>query len=249
MSPVVGNDAEWASGLAERLPSADVHRLAQAAADGVAAVQGLRAKAGSIVLRNACDQLLARLASGEPAYLAGLLEGTAEAVARARRRQRLDVVWTGPETGTGVGRLTAAAIVELIGQAQREVLVVSYATQSEQLIAAALDAATGRGVEVTILAERHEDNPAYKAPGTPFPGLKATRLRWPPSRRPAGGSAMHAKIIVVDDHIALVGSANITSRAMESNLECGILIRGGPLPAAIRSHIAELRAIGCLERL
>jgi phosphatidylserine/phosphatidylglycerophosphate/cardiolipin synthase-like enzyme len=181
--------------------------------------------------------------------LAGLLTGAAEAVARSRRHQHLDVVWTGPETSTGFDRLTAAAIAELIGGANREILIVSYATQSEPSIAAALAGAVARGVEITILAERHEDNPGYSATGLPFPGLRATRLRWPADRRPAGGSALHAKIIVVDDDIALVGSANITSRAMESNLECGILIRGGQAPAAIKSHIAELRSIGCLKRL
>jgi phosphatidylserine/phosphatidylglycerophosphate/cardiolipin synthase-like enzyme len=60
-------------------------------------------------------------------------------------------------------------------------------------------------------------------------------------------NALHAKIIVVDDRIALVGSANLTGRAMEANLECGILIRGGRQPRAISEHIAELRAQGCLQ--
>ena len=60
---------------------------------------------------------------------------------------------------------------------------------------------------------------------------------------------MHAKVIVVDDRVALVGSANLTSRAMETNLECGILIRGGPQPRAIREHVTELRARGKLRRL
>ena len=54
---------------------------------------------------------------------------------------------------------------------------------------------------------------------------------------------------MVDDQVALVGSANLTSRAMESNLECGILIRGGPQPRAIRDHITGLQAAGVLLRL
>jgi cardiolipin synthase A/B len=55
-------------------------------------------------------------------------------------------------------------------------------------------------------------------------------------------AALHAKI-------ALVGSANLTSRAMESNLECGILIRGGPQPRAVRNHITRLHAAGLLCRV
>jgi hypothetical protein len=44
----------------------------------------------------------------------------------------------------------------------------------------------------------------------------------------------------------LITSANLTSRAMETNLECGILIRGGPQPRAIRDHITGLQAHGYL---
>jgi len=70
--------------------------------------------------------------------------------------------------------------------------------------------------------------------------------RRPAAQRPPG-AALHAKVIVVDDRIALVGSANLTGRAMEANLECGILIRGGPQLRAIRDHIAGLRAAGILR--
>jgi len=254
MSPLPGpgptseDNAGWASRVAEHLPAADVNRLANAAAHGPAAVRALRGQAGAAVLRNACDELLAKLSEQNAGYLAGLLAGAAEAIGRARQNQSLHVVWTGPETGSGAGRLTAATVIDLIGQAHREILIVSYATHSEPAIKAALTAAVARGIEITILAERHEDNPGYTATGTPFPGLRALRLRWPASRRPAGAS-LHAKIIVVDDQVALVGSANFTARGMESNLECGFLKRGGPEPRAIRDHIAELQARGDLERL
>ena len=160
----------------------------------------------------------------------------------------MSVVWTGPESGVSSSRLTAAAVIDLINAARSEILLVSYATQTEPSIRAALSAATARSVAVTLLAERHADNPSYTAAGTPFPGLNALRLHWPASSRPSG-AALHAKIIVVDDQVALVGSANLTGRAMESNLECGILIRGGPQPRAIRDHISGLYAAGLLLRL
>ena len=230
------------------MPVADVRRLAEAAAAGEAGARQLRATAGSVILRDACDQLSKRLAYAEPTYLSGLLAGAARAVERARRYQTVSVVWTGPESGVSSSRLTAAAVIDLIGMARAEILLVSYATQTEPSIRAALSAAIARGVAITLLAERHEDNPSYTAAGTPFPGLNALRLHWPASSRPPG-AALHAKIIVVDDQVALVGSANLTSRAMESNLECGILIRGGPQPRAIRDHITELLATGVLERI
>jgi cardiolipin synthase len=240
--------ADWACRLGERLPAADVRRLAEAAALGEPGVRQLRAMAGSVILRDACDQLRRRLAYAEPAYLSGLLAGAVHAVSRARQRQSVSVVWTGPDSGVSSSRLTAAAVIDLINAARSEILLVSYATHTEPSIAAALSAAAARGVAITLLAERHEDNPSYSAIDMPFRGLNALRLRWPASSRPPG-AALHAKIIVVDDQVALVGSANLTGRAMESNLECGILIRGGLQPRAIRDHITGLYAAGLLLRL
>ena len=240
--------ADWACRIAERLPPADVRRLAEAAAGGEPGVRQLRAGTGSVILRDACDQLRHRLSYAEPAYVEGLLIGAVRAVERARRHQSVSVVWTGPESGVSSSRLTAATVIELINAAQSEILLVSYATHTEPSINTALAAALARGVLVTLLAERHQDNPSYTASGMPFPGLGALRLHWPAAARPPGAS-LHAKVIVVDDKVALVGSANLTNRAMESNLECGILIRGGPQPRAIRDHITSLYAAGRLLRL
>jgi cardiolipin synthase A/B len=245
--PLTADPADWASHVAERLPAPDVRRLARAASGGPQAIRRLRAQTAAPVLRDACDQLLTRTA-GEDPYLAGLLDGAVRAVERARQHQSIDVVWTGPDSGITTSRLTAATVTELIGQAHREILLVSYATRTEPAIHAALADAARRGVHITLLAENPADNPAYTAAGVPFPGLPAIRLRWPASKRPPG-AALHAKIIVVDDRIALVTSANLTSRAMEANLECGILIRDGPQPHAIREHLTELRAQGYLKPL
>jgi phosphatidylserine/phosphatidylglycerophosphate/cardiolipin synthase-like enzyme len=176
-----------------------------------------------------------------------LLAGAAVAVSRARHQQSVSVVWTGPESGVTSMRLTAAAVIELIDSARSSILLVSYATQTEPSLRSALATAVARGVEVVLLAERHADNPSYTGLDTPFPSLDALRLHWPASSRPSGAS-LHAKIIVVDDEIALVGSANLTSHAMESNLECGILVHSGPVPEAIRDHITSLHASGTLRR-
>lgn len=235
----VSSVEDWASRLAERLPPDDIRRLAQAARSGGSAVSHLRATAGSAIMRDACDQLVRRLSSDDPAYLSGLLVGAARAVSRARHHQSVSVVWTGPESGVTSSRLTAATIIELIDSARSSILLVSYATRTEPSLLAALSAAVDRGVEVTLLAERHEDNPHYTSAATPFPSVDALRLYWPASSRPPGAS-LHAKVIVVDEAIALVGSANLTSRAMESNLECGILLRGGPVPKAIYAHVMGL---------
>jgi cardiolipin synthase A/B len=247
-SPKHSGDAEWASLIAERLPEEDVLRLAAAAAEGADAVHALRGQVPAAVLREACDQVAALLNGSSPAYIAGLLTGSVTAVRRARVRQSLDVVWTGPESGVVTSRLTAATVIDLVGQARRELLLVSYATQTDPGLASALADATRRGVEITLVTERHADNPAYFGADVPFPALRAVRLHWPASQRPPGAS-LHAKIIIVDEEIALITSANLTSRAMEANIECGILIRGGPQSRAVRDHLTGLYASGVLQRL
>lgn len=240
-------DADWASRIAEQLPEADVLRLATAAGSGAEAVRALRGQLPGPLIRDACDRVIAHLGSEEPAFAAGALLGAATAVRRARAGQSIDVVWTGPESGIATSRLTAATVIGLLGEARSEILLVSYATHTEPGLATALAEAADHGVEITLVTERHADNPGYHGADVPFSGIPATRLHWPASQRPPGAS-LHAKIIVVDHKTALVTSANLTNRAMETNLECGILIRGGSQPRAIRDHVNALWSQGQLRR-
>ncbi len=48
---------------------------------------------------------------------------------------------------------------------------------------------------------------------------------------------------------ALIGSANLTGRALDTNIECGVLLRGGPQPRAISEHIWGLVRSGVLTVL
>ncbi len=140
-------------------------------------------------------------------------------------------------------RLTSVVVIDLIDQAQTDVLLVGYAVHTEPSVAEALHRARGRGVAITLLLERNLDNPAFASAGAAFPGLTATRLSWPASARAAGAS-LHAKVLVVDGAAALVGSANVTGAAFERNLECGLLVQGGPQPAAICAHVRSLTELG-----
>ena len=88
-------------------------------------------------------------------------------------------MWTGPESAMDTGRLTASAVIDLIGAARSEILLVSYASRHDDRIAAALAAAAVRKVAVTVLLERHADNPAYTAVDSPFADLGVRRLAGP----------------------------------------------------------------------
>jgi cardiolipin synthase len=126
-----------------------------------------------------------------------------------------------------------------------KVLRDDYSEARIRTVRAALQHAAERGVRITLLLERPADNPNYTGDPDPFPTLPAQRLTWPRRNRPAN-AALHAKIVVVDRRTAPVGSANMTGRGMDHNLECGVLIRGGSQPAQIRNHLVSLLDRGLL---
>jgi cardiolipin synthase len=133
-------------------------------------------------------------------------------------------------------------LADLIDEAQQEILLVSYATVPSNDVPSALDAAAGRGVEITMLFERNIDNPEFHGLAEPIPHVAARRLCWPAAVRPPGAS-MHAKLLVVDGRTALVGSANLTGYGLERNLECGLLVRGGPVPRLLAEHVLSAQGL------
>lgn len=237
-APSDPDPAGLAARLAGTLPAADVEALAAATVGGADDLRRLRARSGSSVLRGACDDLLALLPLTDTSFVAGALLGAARSASRYGTAGA-DVVWTGPTSPVTTTRLTSAVVIELIDSAIEDLLLVSFATRPEPSIRAALDRAIQRKVAVTFLLERSVDNLRYSGDGDPYPGLYARRLTWPAQHRQPG-AAMHAKIIVVDRRLALVGSANLTGRAMDANLECGVLLRGDDQPGRIRDHIIGL---------
>jgi len=232
--------------VSRSLPHDDVRRLAAAVAGGEHHLRALRDRAAGQRFRAACDALL-DLEPFPSELISGALLGCVETQIR-ERLQSIDVVWTGPESEHGTSRLTSAVVLDLIAEASEDILLVGYAVHTEPAVAAALDHAALQGVQITLLLERQTDNPKFFGSGTAFAALDAVRLAWPLERRPAGAS-LHAKVLVVDGRAALIGSANITGAAFERNLECGLLLRGGRYPAAVRDHIVSLLQMGVLERL
>jgi phosphatidylserine/phosphatidylglycerophosphate/cardiolipin synthase-like enzyme len=182
----------------------------------------------------------------------GLSVGSAVAAAshahdEARRNPHLELVVSGPSTKSINARRTEQVLLEWIGKAKREILLITYALYMYDDLRAALVAATARGVEVTVLTEDSLDDPSFKGdPAKQLSGLIVQRLRWPADQRPADGAALHAKVAVFDGTTAFVTSANLTHRAAGGNFEAGVLIRGGDIPTRIIEHISELRQQGLL---
>lgn len=231
--------------VAMALPAADVGSLVDALQQEPQALGRVASQAGSPALREACAILTQLLPDYGGGYLAGWVAGAAQAAAASRRSQQVDIVWTGPNSDVDTGRFTSQVVINLVGEAEKTLLLATYVSNPERRIADALVAAASRGVDVTVLSERPVDNPAYQSSHDALAGLPVRRLVWPAERRQPGAS-LHPKFVVVDERTALVGSANLTGRALDVNLECGVLIRGGPDPESISAHVWSLVRKGVL---
>jgi len=171
---------------------------------------------------------------------------------RARRRadaRRSRAVWTGPGA-TGEQRLTAAVLHDLVVGARERVLLVSFAAYTLTELAADLEAAVQRGCVVDVVFETEEDSAgAYSGPHSrPFGAVEGIRgWRWPADQRIVG-ALLHAKVVVADGCRALVGSANLTHRALTANLEAGVLIEDSELAADVEAHVRSLISAGTLVR-
>ncbi len=167
---------------------------------------------------------------------------------RERHAQRSKAVWTGPGA-EGTQRLTASVLHELVVSAKQRILMVSYAAYTLSELASDLEAAVQRGCEVDVVFETEEDSAgAYSGPQSrPFAAVAGIRRwRWPADERPGTGAVLHAKVLVVDGRRALVGSANLTHRALTANLEAGVLLADPGVAADLEAHVRGLMADGVL---
>lgn len=224
------------------LPGEFVVALAAALREGPEAVAAVRSAAVLAQSQTAATKALAVAHSGEGPYLAGLLIGYRRGRAEA---PSVTPVWTGPTSDGEPVRLTVAVVADLIATAREEIVLASYATVPGEAVESALVDAAGRGVEITLVLERPQDNPGFAGQSDPLGQVAARRLHWPADARPKGAS-LHAKVLVVDRRLALVGSANLTGAALQRNLECGLLVEGGAVPRRLAEHLLtaeELRPL------
>ena len=176
---------------------------------------------------------------------------------RHRRAQTVEAVWTGPETG-GSPRRTEQAILQLLDSAATRITLVSYAVYNIPNIRDALLRAAARGVRLTIIIEtpdRREGENTYstlKALGTNVADA-ANVYYWPIENRKTNASGkagiLHIKCAVADGRWLFLSSANLTRYAFDLNMELGLLVTGGILPAGIERNFDYLIASGILHKV
>lgn len=158
---------------------------------------------------------------------------------------RTGLVWTGPGTRTLAVRPTRSVVVDLISRARSSLTLVTYAGHDISDLVHDLDRARlERDVAVRIVLETRLDTADARGPD-PTAALKHLRLavpiyRWPNELRGAKGGSMHVKCVVRDRADALVTSANLTSAALDRNMELGLLVEGGAVAPIIEQHFDDL---------
>lgn len=200
--------------------------------------------------------IAARNAAGFDGAAVALALAAARERERAARAQRVSVVWTGPETSAIPVRRTEQALLELIANARERLIVVSFAVYKVPEVAAALIARAERGCEVAVVLESEAESGGKvsfemsRALGSDV-SQHATLYTWPGELRPATANAkrasLHAKCAVADGERLLVSSANLTEYAFTKNIELGLLVEGGDVPARVQGHFDALIGDGVLR--
>ena len=202
-----------------------------------------------------------------PAHIAEVLRAVAlERKLREATSDRLELVWTGPETPGSQSRDTSVVARELFETATRTVLVSTYAVY------------LGKDV-FEPLAKRMEELPALRVllflnvphpPGSDFEPDAVARdyfheflkKNWPGPREPElyydprslekkadERGVIHAKVIVVDGRTALVTSANFTEAAHARNIEAGVVVHDAAFATSLEQQFTSLVGAGVLRRV
>jgi cardiolipin synthase len=105
-------------------------------------------------------------------------------------------------------------------------------------------AAARRGVDVTLILQGRPDVPlSAVAASILYDYLRSAGVRiYHYCERP-----MHAKVAVIDDRWATIGSSNLDPISLSLNLEANLFVLDKPLAAALRSRLARLIATECKE--
>jgi cardiolipin synthase A/B len=245
------------------LPSGQLHKLAQALSKNgeptPVARHSIVNTVPTAIFRHHAAAICEAWATSTDMSGAGValaVRCAADAVNEVRGEQQVSVVWTGPASYEVPVRATSAILAEVIEEARKSLIVVSFAAYKVPAVAEALRAAADRGVDVRLVLESvveskgkltHDAREAFEALG----GAVSFYV-WPAELRasPGGGHAsMHAKCAVADRHTAFVTSANLTGAAMTDNMELGLVVRGGDVPRRIANHFDALIADGILRSL
>jgi len=137
--------------------------------------------------------------------------------AKAPGLQLIQVVLGGPDRRN---EPISKTIVSLLNHASRRVWIATGYFVPDDIILAALELAASRGVDVRLLISEKNDHPWLVTVGRSYYGeLLAAGVRI----FEYSVGINHAKVMLVDEAWAMVGSANLDYRSMRLNFELNLL--------------------------
>lgn len=185
--------------------------------------------------------------------LAGMLIAASAAYNRAKDEQEIELVWTGPSSTLIATRKTEQALLQVVNAAESRLFMTSFVVYDIASIVGALKQAIERGVRLSVLLEASDADggsvtiDAFAKMRHVLPNAKL--YSWTEKSEAFVGGKVHAKVAVADETFCFVSSANLTSYAMERNMEAGVLIRGGSMPRVLHRHLEALETTHVISRV
>jgi cardiolipin synthase len=122
--------------------------------------------------------------------------------------------------GRGHGE-TASVLAALVGASRKRLWITNSYFAPNRTAIRLLEDAAQRGVDVRLLLQGRSDMPFVRHAGHGnFPGLLASGVRIFEYQ----SAILHAKTLVADDYVSVVGSSNLDFRSFYFNAECNVLI-------------------------
>ncbi len=134
----------------------------------------------------------------------------------------------------------AMILLGAVSSARSRVLIMTpYFLPSREMIGA-LQAAALRGVEVVVILPARSNLPFVQ---WATQNILWELLRWEVRVYYRPAPFAHSKLFVVDDHYALIGSANIDPRSLRLNFELAVEIHGRPFAQEMGAHMEAVRQV------
>ena len=124
------------------------------------------------------------------------------------------------------------AVIDLVGSARSRLLIENEELASSS-VRSALDAAARRGVDVELVMT---DQRSWHSA---FTELRAAGVHVATYPDRSNALYIHAKAIVVDGQVALVGSQNFSTASLDHNRELGIVTRDRSVVSGVEALIAS----------
>ncbi len=130
-------------------------------------------------------------------------------------------------------RTIQRAYLQALGKARHSVLLANPYFAPGRKLREALARAAARGVDVTLLIGTGEFKFQDAVAHSYYPKLLASGVKVVEYRK----TQLHAKVAVIDDHWATVGSSNCDGLSLFLNQEANVVVRDPVFAAALRRHI------------